>query len=105
MAYMRGNPYIWSDSEYVHIWSANGAENISQMEGFSDCPAAAGLCLPHEQLDSLALMLFAELVRSGQLASSIERTLQTHSQNFGVAALRELGARIVEVCKPLTAAT
>jgi hypothetical protein len=101
MAYMRGDPYVWSDSERLHIWSASGAEDISQMEGFEDGPAAAGISLTHDQMDTLALMLVAELVRSGKLAPAIEHALATHGENFGGVALRELGSRIAEACSPL----
>ena len=104
MAYMRGKLYVWSDAESLHIWSTDGAEDISEMEWSSGAPAAAGISLPHAQVDALALMLVAELVRTGKLASAVEYTLREHGQNFGAVALREVGTQLVAVCKPLAVA-
>ena len=101
MAYMKGKLYVWSDLESLHVWSAEGAEDISEMEWASDAPAAVGINLPHAQADALALMRVAELVRSGKLGSAVEHTLREHGQNFGAVALREIGTQLVAVCKPL----
>jgi len=102
MAYMRGDLYVWrDDEERLHIWSRDAAEDMSEIAGFADAPKAGGVSLSAAESDALALMLVAELVRSGGLGAAVERTLHAYSGNFGSGALEELGGKLVAACTSL----
>jgi hypothetical protein len=102
MAYMRGDLYVWRDNEErLHIWSRNAADDVSEIEGLADAKNAGGVSLSAAESDALALMLVAELVRSGALGVAVERTLRAYGGNFGGSALEELGSKLVAACTPL----
>ena len=101
MAYMRGEPYIWSDGEKLHIWSQSGNDGWSDMESLQGIAEASGVALNEQHADEFAVMRFAELVREGRLEATIERALQQWGSNFGASSLRELGNLLVKACASL----
>ena len=101
MAYLKGEPYVWSDGEKLHIWSINGNDGWSEIEGMYGIPEASGVALAEKHADEFAVMRFAELIKEGRLSSTIERTLQQWSGNYGACALQELGAVLTQACASL----
>jgi hypothetical protein len=92
MAYTRGDNYIWSSGERTHLWIADGED------GWAECiwneggrhPNPSGVGVPQGVMDEYVVMRFAELVRSGDVAATIDRAVTRHAGNFGCAALNEI---------------
>ena len=101
MAYMRGEPYIWTDGEKLHIWSKSGNDGWSDIEGLNGIAEASGVALDEQHADEFAVMRFAELVQEGKLQVTIERALQEWGSNFGASSLREIGSALVKACATL----
>jgi hypothetical protein len=101
MAYMRGEPYIWSDGEKLHIWSKSGNDGWADMEGLHGIAEASGVALNEQHADEFAVMRFAELVHEGRLQVTIERALRQWGGNFGTTSLSALATALVEACASL----
>lgn len=97
MSYMRGETYIWSDGDHLHLWSRKGMDHWQTIEGYQGNPTASGVQIPEPLADEFAVMRFAELLRLGEAISAIERALSNWGGNFGCAALEHLAPRIREV--------
>jgi hypothetical protein len=99
---MRGANYLWSDGEYVHIWSADGydgwdesgwAAHLANQEPTGESrPRPSGVSLALETADEFAAMHFAQTIEDRRLCQAILRTLEKHSGNGGCLALRQLSA-------------
>jgi hypothetical protein len=87
MSYTRGEPYIWSDGEQLHLWSESGMDGWPQMEAYAGKPKASGVQIPEVVADEFAVMRVAELLAMGNLPNVIERALGKWSGNFGCRAL------------------
>src|SRR5687767_4556891 len=95
MAYLRGDHYIWSDGERLHIWVFNGADHwedsgwAAELDGKrrGDRQAASGTSIPQPVIDDYVVMRLAELMDEGRVSQTIERALQ-HG-NFGGESLKE----------------
>jgi hypothetical protein len=98
---MRGEPYVWSDGEKLHIWSKSGNDGWSDMEGLHGVAEASGVALNEQHADEFAVMRFAELVCKGKLKATIERAIEQWGSNFGASSLRELGNALLEACETL----
>jgi hypothetical protein len=98
MSYTRGDPYIWSDGDHLHLWSTTGRDNWQTVEGYADNPNASGVQIAEPLADEFAVMRFAELLRLGQASAAIDRALQNWSGNFGCAALEELAPHSRRIC-------
>jgi len=96
MAYTRGDPYIWSDGERLHLWSDTGNDGWSEMEAYSENSSASGVAIQESKADEFAVMRFAEIVQSGELASVVARTLSLWGGNSGSNALGEIANELVE---------
>ena len=101
MAYMRGEPYIWSDGEKLHIWSKSGNDGWSENESLHGINEASGVALDEQHADEFAVMRFAELIKKGLISSTIERAQQRWGGNFGASSLHELGDLITKACAAL----
>jgi hypothetical protein len=66
---MRGDYYIWSDGDSLHINDES---------------------LPQDIADDYVVMRFAQLVQRRELQAVIERSVERWMGNFGGAALYEL---------------
>ena len=75
MAYLRGENYLWSDEQYLHIWVADGQdawedtgwhEGVKQRRaefGFAENEALPdGVQIPIEIMYQYVMMRFAQLV-------------------------------------------
>jgi hypothetical protein len=83
MAFMRGDTYVWSDGDRVHLWASDGydywddsiwacAEDDIRRENRA---AASGVGLQAETLDELAVMLVARMAENGTFAATVDRAL------------------------------
>ena len=79
MSYFRGDHYVWSDGDCLHLWSAAPYEPANDHY-------AAGVSMPEALMDQFAVMRFAELVWLGRADAAITDALQV--MNFGGDALR-----------------
>ncbi len=102
MSYTRGETYIWSDGEKLHIWSESGLDDWQTNERFGEIENASGVCISESIADEFAVMRFAELLHSGAVADAVKRALQKWNGNFGCAALEELEESLVHLGKQLT---
>jgi len=86
MSYFRGDPYIWSDGERLHLWTA------SSYVPFNDEAYAAGVQIPEATMDQFAVMRFAELLELGIAGKTIAEALG--NTNFGGDCLRRHAATL-----------
>lgn len=86
MSYFRGDPYIWSDGERLHLWTA------SAYVPFNDETYAAGVQIPEATMDQFAVMRFAELLELGIAGKTIAEALE--NTNFGGDCLRRHAATL-----------
>lgn len=80
MSYFRGDPYIWSDGERLHLW-ATAADDTLNHDAY-----AAGVDIPEATMDQFAVMRFAELLELGIAGKTIAEALE--NTNFGSDCLR-----------------
>ncbi len=96
MAYMRGDYYVWDDTENVfHIWSkdgydgwddtmwATGEESDNRRAGFEE---ASGVSIPTTVLDQIAMMRLAHILEEGRAGTLIDDAASIG--NFGGVALQ-----------------
>ena len=79
MSYFRGDHYVWSDGDCLHLWT-------EAPYGPANDHYAAGVSMPETLMDQFAVMRFAELVASGRADAAIADALQV--MHFGGDALR-----------------
>jgi hypothetical protein len=80
MSYFRGDPYIWSDRERLHLWTA-AADDTLDHDAY-----AAGVEIPEATMDQFAVMRFAELLELGIAGKTIAEALD--NTDFGGDCLR-----------------
>jgi hypothetical protein len=80
MSYFRGDPYIWSDGEQLHLWTASAYAPLN------DEASAAGVSISETTMDQFAVMRFAELLELGCAGKTIAEALD--NTNFGGDCLR-----------------
>jgi hypothetical protein len=80
MSYFRGDPYIWSDRERLHLWT------IAADDTLGHDAYAAGVEIPEATMDQFAVMRFAELLELGIARKTIAEALD--NTNFGGDCLR-----------------
>ena len=95
MSYMRGDNYIWSDGERLHLWVADGYdgwdqavwaidENEERREGRVN---ASGVGIPEGVMDEFVVMRLAQLIEEGLVEEAIDRAVARGGGNFGCEAL------------------
>jgi hypothetical protein len=99
MAYMRGEDYIWSDGEQLHVWSESGMDHWPSI--YEGKRGASGVQIPEPLADEFAVMRFAELVRIGQASEAMDRALAKWQGNDGCAALEEFAERLKRAVREL----
>jgi hypothetical protein len=97
VAYTRGETYIWSDGEHLHIWADTGMDDWAQMERYQDMPDASGVQISEPLADELAVMRFAELLASGDVADVVTRALTNWKGNSGCLALERFAAQLSDL--------
>jgi hypothetical protein len=93
LAYIKGDTYIWSDGENLHLWADNGLDDWRDMLQYADKPNASGVQIPESVIDQFVMMRFAELIKLGQ-ASQAKQTALANHDNFGCDALKEYSRHI-----------
>jgi hypothetical protein len=96
MSYMRGNYYLWCDSDdYLHIWAADGYDGWDDAIWAMDehgqrrhnRSQASGVRVPLKIMDAFVMMRLAQLIDEGLVNKAIEAALAS-SGNFGCETLR-----------------
>jgi hypothetical protein len=96
VSYLRGKHYIWSGSDGVHLWAADGedswkdsvwAESVKKWK-LKRGQKPSGVRLPESTLDEFVVMRFAELIDEKKLGSTIRRVIKSKPGNIGEASLR-----------------
>jgi hypothetical protein len=118
MAYLRGDYYIWGDSDdYLHLWAADGYdgwdeagwatidpyENPEMLDGEIDGETvlprapdrlnASGVCLPLNVIDQFVMMRLAQLIKEDRVRETVERAISENG-NYGGQVL-ETNAEII----------
>lgn len=89
MAYFRGDNYIWSDGERLHLWAANGydawdetiwacGDEDARRPGYEN---AAGVSVAESVINEFVVMRFAQMLADGSVFDAIDRA--AHVGNFG----------------------
>lgn len=105
MAYMRGDHYIWRDSDnFIHVWVRDGydgwdacyegEEEGSRRPGWAN---ASGVSLSLDVMDEFVVMRLAQLLRDGRVCAAIDRVVGTDSTNagnFGASDLVQNAAKL-----------
>jgi len=100
MSYTRGETYIWSDGDHLHLWSESGMDNWPAMEAYAGKPGASGVQITEEIADEFAVMRVAELLAMGELSGAVQRALSKWSGNFGCHALERHSEHLMKLAKP-----
>jgi hypothetical protein len=106
MAYTRGDHYVWSDGERLHLWARDGYDGWDDSvwhEGDSGGRAEggpSGVAVPERLAEEVAVMLVAELVATGRLSAVVDRAIERWEGNFGCCALMEVGGRLKALDEP-----
>lgn len=79
MSYSRGDTYLWSDGEHLHLWTSLPYSPANEAY-------AAGVSIPEPIMDMFATMRFAELLHAGKARAAVETALE--SGNFESESLR-----------------
>lgn len=99
MSYMRGNNYLWSDGEYMHLWLADGYDGWDESSwntgangeprdfGLGEDSKPSGIKIPEKILNEFVMMRLAEMLHEGVVAETIDRAIQ-HG-NFGGMLLKK----------------
>jgi hypothetical protein len=94
MSYTRGETYIWSDGERLHIWSESGMDDWHEAEKYEGNPNASGVQITESIADDFAVMRFAEILKAGNAQKSIESALANWSGNSGCEALEQFAEQL-----------
>ncbi len=95
MSYNRGDNYIWSDGERLHIWVADGYDGWDEAlwaidesdKRREDRVTASGVSIPEAIMDEFVMMRLAQMVAEGLVDDAIDRAVAHSSGNFGCDAL------------------
>ncbi len=98
MSYMRGERYVWTDTEnWLHIWARDGydawddtlwacdEEDGSRRPGYEE---ASGVSLPLCAMDEFVVMRLAQMIAEGTVGDAIDRAVANHG-NFGGKVLED----------------
>jgi len=107
MAYLRGNYYLWSDTDHrLHVWAFDGADTWMDSgwasDGSNRWPThqnASGVSIPAEAMDEYVMMRFAQPLESGSVARTIDRALRYG--NVGGEALKQRAESIKQASREL----
>ena len=96
MSYLRGKYYIWSGTDDVHLWAADGEDSWKDSVWATGVKKwklkrgqkPSGVCLPESVLDEFVVMRFAELIDEKKLISTIRRVTKGKPGNVGEWSLR-----------------
>src|SRR5829696_6516363 len=95
MSYMRGDNYIWSDGELLHIWAADGYDGWDEAIWAIDDDEkrhenrvnASGVGILEGVMDEFVVMRLAQMIEKGLVEKAIDRAVARGGGNFGCEAL------------------
>ena len=88
MAYLRGDTYVWSSGDRVHLWVGDGDDGWRESGWATGRLAdAAGVAVEQNTMDEYVVMRFAELREEGRVRDVSARALVKHGGNGGCVAL------------------
>ena len=96
MSYLRGQYYVWTGSDGVHLWAADGEDSwkdsvwaeSARKRKVKRGQKPSGVRLPESTLDEFVVMRFAELIDERKFVSTIRRVIKGKPGNVGEASLR-----------------
>jgi hypothetical protein len=96
---MRGDNYIWSDGERLHIWIADGYDGWDQAiwaadeseKRREDRVNASGVSIFERVMDEFVMMRLAQMIEDGLVEDAIDRAVARSGGNFGCEALAKNG--------------
>ncbi len=102
MAYMRGNYYLWSDGERLHIWMADGYDSWDEAgwaldndgKRSADRLNASGVSIPEKVMDAFVMMRLAQMLDEGTTGGAIDRAISEYGGNFGSTMLAKNAQKI-----------
>ncbi len=109
MSYMRGDNYIWSDGERLHIWVADGYDGwdeaiwaIDESEKrHENRMNAGGVGILEQVMDEFVVMRLAQMIEKGLVEDAIERAVARGGGNFGCEALAKNRAVLVAALRQI----
>ena len=108
MAYLRGDHYLWSDGDRLHIWARDGYDGWDEAgwhrgDSENSRNTASGVGIRQDVLDEYVVMRLAEMAAEGTVDAAIERVLDPSGQggNFGGRTLRANAEGIREALRGL----
>src|SRR5215210_4356925 len=95
MSYLRGDNYIWSDGERLHVWVADGYDGWDQAVWAADDSEkrredrvnASGVGILEGVMDEFVMMRLAQMLQDGLVKDAIDRAVARGGGNFGCEAL------------------
>jgi hypothetical protein len=95
MAYMRGDYYLWSDGDNLHVWVANGYDGWDEAgwaldkdgKRSADRMNASGVSIPEKVMDALVMMRLAQMIDEGLVGEAIDRAVGEYGGNVGSTTL------------------
>jgi hypothetical protein len=99
MSYMRGDQYLRSDGDRLHIWVADGHDGWED-SGWAEAVKSSGraptgkraamppsrpsgLAIPEQIADEFVVMRLAELIAEGRAETAIRQAVRRHRGNVG----------------------
>lgn len=109
MSYMRGDFYLWSDGERLHLWAANGHDSWDDSiwahgvrnDRTGAGTRASGVALPLHVVDEFVAMRLAEIIDDKRLAAVIDRAVAVCGGNGGCHSLTAKAAALKAVLTKL----
>lgn len=104
MSYMRGNNYLWSDGDNMHLWVADGYDGWDESgwnTGPNDEPRdfglgaeskPSGVKISEKVLNEFVMMRLAEIIHEGRVEETIDRAIK-HG-DFGGMLLKKNAAKL-----------
>lgn len=92
MSYLRGDTYIWSSGDRLHIWVADGYDAWDE-SGWAEGRdigkpiSASGVGISEENMDEFVMMRLAQMVEGKLVDSAINRAVEHGTRNGGCDSL------------------
>ena len=103
MAYFRGENYIWSDEDDLHLWAREGMDQWNNVSWCCDendrpYPDASGVAIPKEVINQFVMMRLAEILVHST-PEQVEKLIDDACEvgNFGSDCLKHNASTLKEV--------
>ena len=103
MAYMRGDYYLWSDGESIHLWASDGYDRWDEsgwhhQDDGDQYPVepthlkdggnnASGVSIHQEIMDEYVMMRLAQMVHEGLVDAAIDRCTDPKGRGGNIGAM------------------